>query len=475
MNQLSTSYNPEAESIADRLRASTTEQQSGRESETDDEPNIDVASVLASLTMIDSLDGDFADVALHAMEKEDPTEAEMEQLKPEEYKHRFTAPRTFDEAWNHKSPFQRAKWRAAITKELTKMEQYKVWKIVKRNTIPANRRLVKCKWVLEIKRNGVFRARLVACGYSQVAGVDFEEIFNPVANDVTFRMLIIMKMVWGLDVKLFDVGTAFLNSTLSHEVYMEVPEGVEAGSDECLRLLKSIYGTVQAAREWGLMFAKIMKDLGFKQSAADPCLFVRKNDKGIALVIIYIDDGFCVGDKEALEQFFQQLKDKNLELKVADDMEDYLSCQVLFSEDGKKAWLGQPHMVNKLLKAFGKHIENVMVTKTPGPPGVTVDRPKEGDEVLSAEQQKLYRSGVGMLLYLVKHSRPDIANAVRELTKCMDKGTPEAYKMMLRCIKFVESTQTLGLRIEPNQFGKDIVWKLVVYSDSDWAGDKQTR
>ena len=57
----------------------------------------------------------------------------------------------------------------------------------------------------------------------------------------------------------------------------------------------------------------------------------------------------------------------------------------------------------------------------------------------------------------------------------MDKGTPEAYKMMLRCIKFVESTQTLGLRIEPNQFGKDIVWKLVVYSDSDWAGDKQTR
>ena len=69
-----------------------------------------------------------------------------------------------------------------------------------------------------------------------------------------------------------------------------------------------------------------------------------------------------------------------------------------------------------------------------------MDRPKEGDELLSQEQQKLYRSGVGMLLYLVKHSRPDMA-----------------YKMMLRCIKYVESTCTLGLRMEPDQFGREII------------------
>ncbi len=78
-------------------------------------------------------------------------------------------------------------------------------------------------------------------------------------------------------------------------------------------------------------------------------------------------------------------------------------------------------------------------------------------------------------MYLVKHSRPDISNAVRELTKCMDKASPDAYKQMLRCIKYVQHTSTYGLRIEPTHFGKDIVWNMIVYSDSDWAGDKQTR
>jgi hypothetical protein len=278
-----------------------------------------------------------------------------------------------------------------------------------------------------------------------------------------------------LDIKLFDIGTAFLNATMSHEVYMEVPEGVEAEMDECCLLLKSIYGTVQAAREWGLHFARIMESLGFKQCAADPCLFIRRNDLGLAIAIIYIDDGFCIGHMPALNQLFQQLRDKQLELKVAEDMEDYLSCQVLFTRDGKGAWLGQPHMVKKLLKTFGQHIESVKSTKTPGPPGVTIDRPQGNDPVLEPEQQKLYRSGVGMLLYLIKHSRPDISNAVRELTKCMDKATPEAYHQMLRCIKYVSDTKTLGLRMFPDSFGEDIVWNLVVYSDSDWAGDKQTR
>ena len=88
------------------------------------------------LTMIDCLDGDFGDIALSAINPGDLTEEEMEQLKPEEYKDAFKNPTCFEEAWNHPSPFQRKRWRAAIEKELTKMMSYKVWKKVKRNSIP---------------------------------------------------------------------------------------------------------------------------------------------------------------------------------------------------------------------------------------------------------------------------------------------------------------------------------------------------
>jgi len=77
-------------------------------------------------------------------------------VDPSKYKDIFENPATFEEAWFHPCPFQRKKWREAITKELTKMTQMKVWTKIKRSTMPPNRRCVKYKWVLEIKRDGRF-------------------------------------------------------------------------------------------------------------------------------------------------------------------------------------------------------------------------------------------------------------------------------------------------------------------------------
>lgn len=78
-----------------------------------------------------------------------------------------------------------------------------------------------------------------------------------------------------------------------------------------------------------------------------------------------------------------------------------------------------------------------------------------------------------MLLFLIKHSRPDLCNAVRELSKCLDGASDGAYKEMLRVIKYVMDTRSKGLRMEPTM--GELEWKLLVYSDSDWANDKETR
>ena len=67
-----------------------------------------------------------------------------------------------------------------------------VWRSIKRSGVPSDRRTVKCKWVFNVKRNGVFRARLVACGYSEIAGIDFSENYAPVINDVTYQILLII-------------------------------------------------------------------------------------------------------------------------------------------------------------------------------------------------------------------------------------------------------------------------------------------
>ena len=126
----------------------------------------------------------------------------------------------------------------------------KVWRTIKRRDIPSGRRCVKSKWVFDMKRSGAFKTRLVACGYSQIPGVDFTESYAPVINDVCWRILIVIMMVMKLDSRIIDVETAFLFGDLEEEVYMTCKE-VHA-EDEALLLLHAIYGLVQASNNSGL-------------------------------------------------------------------------------------------------------------------------------------------------------------------------------------------------------------------------------
>ena len=97
----------------------------------------------------------------------------------------------FQESWNHPDPIQREKCRTNIRKEFHDMNHRQVWMKIKRSEMPPDRRCVKNKWVFKIKQNGIFRARLVDSGYSQIAGVDYTEKYAPVINDVTWRVLLI--------------------------------------------------------------------------------------------------------------------------------------------------------------------------------------------------------------------------------------------------------------------------------------------
>ena len=95
------------------------------------------------------------------------------------------------------------------------------------------------------------------------------------------------------------------------------------------------------------------------------------------------------------------------------------------------------------------------------------------EEKLMEEEQKIYQSGVGSLLYLLKHSRPDLSNSVRELSKVMDGANRNHMKMLKRVIKFVIDTQNRKLILKPNQ---DVIkWKVKGYSNSDFAGDTDER
>ncbi|KAL7563775.1 hypothetical protein ACA910_020459 [Epithemia clementina (nom. ined.)] len=114
-------------------------------------------------------------------------------------------PKNFQEAWHHPDELKREKWREAIQKELRCMRLKGVWRVIERNKIPPSRRLIGNKRVFKVKRDGIYRARLVALGYSQIPGIDFFDNFAPVVNDVTFRSILTLMIVENWESMIVDV------------------------------------------------------------------------------------------------------------------------------------------------------------------------------------------------------------------------------------------------------------------------------
>jgi hypothetical protein len=378
----------------------------------------------------------------------------------------FAEPEKFDQAWNHENMNQRIAWRDAIKKEFHDMEERGVFTKTTRGKIPPGQRCVKSKWVFKQKRNGISRARLTAKGFTQIPNFDYTEVFSPVVNDITYRIVLMASIIYRLSMVLIDVGTAFLHG----------PEGMEHKPNECLLLNKTIYGLKQSSRMWFKKITEILRNLGFTGGYCDPCLLTRKDKYGLIHIAIYVDDIFCCGTNEAIENLIQQLRKNDLTIKIDYDVSDYLSCEIVVSNDKRKIWLGQPHLIKNLRSKFGELVKGLTTYLTPGTPGQGIVRPTERDIKLNTYDHSMYRSGVGLLLFLVKHSRPDIANVTRELSKVLDGPTQAAYKELKRAIKFVLDTEQYGLKIEPRiPENSGEAWDLILFSDSDWAGDKDTR
>ena len=388
-------------------------------------------------------------------------------------------PTTFHEAWNHDIPEKRGKWREAIRLEFRQMLKNGVWRQQGINTLPANRKGIGTKWVFKQKKNGVFRARLVAKGYDQIAGVDFQYSFAPVTSEVTLRILLVMWIVKDLFAEIADVQTAFLHGDLEEEIFIKIPPGYkeylaeigETVEEKFLKLEKSTYGLVQAARSWWKKFTTVLKnDLGFMQFENDSCLLKRQTADGQVYLIVYVDDCFVIGDKIAVKQTLKEIE-QHFNITRSEDIEDFIGCRI--EKEDKSILLSQPDLIKKMLKKFGDKIQNMREYETPAPSGTHIIRCKDDEAKLSDDDQAEFRSGVGSLLYLLKHSRPDLSNSVRELSKVMDGANKAHQKALLRAIKFVEQTQERKLVLSP--VCNDLIWEIKAYSDSDFAGDTETR
>ena len=203
----------------------------------------------------------------------------------------------------------------------------------------------------------------------------------------------------------------------------------------------------------------------------------RIDEKGTIIVLVYVDDILCIGDRKAIDHIKVELA-KYFSVKDEGEMQEYVGCSVVKNKLGNIV-MHQPHLIKRLKKEFGDEMKTVRVPATPAGAGDSVVKMNEEEQEkskLKKEKHTRYRSGVGTLLYLVKFSRPDISNSVRELTKAMDMANEVHYKAMTRVIKYVLETSNLGIIYDSGSMSNfQGVWKIVAYCDSDHGGDKNTR
>jgi hypothetical protein len=179
----------------------------------------------------------------------------------------YHEPTTFEEAT---SCPEKAKWNEAMYKEFKSLKDNQVWELT---TLPTGKKAITCKWVYKVKTNSDgsierYKARLVARGFDQKFGSDYDETFFPVVRLESLRTLIALSTQRGLELHHVDVHTAFLNGTLQEEVYMKQPIGYEKEGEEHLvcKLRKSIYGLKQASRCWNVALDSHLRSMGFTQS-----------------------------------------------------------------------------------------------------------------------------------------------------------------------------------------------------------------
>ncbi|KAD3641550.1 hypothetical protein E3N88_30774 [Mikania micrantha] len=311
-----------------------------------------------------------------------------------------------------------SEWRSAMNDEMSALMKNETWDLVPK---PEGVNCISCKWVykLKFKSDGSidrYKARLVARGFNQQLGLDYEETFSPVAKLTTVRVLIAVAISNGWSLFQMDVNNAFLYGTLDHVIYIDQPLGFESLTylKHVCKLKKAIYSLKQSPRAWYGKISEFLEVNGFISMPSDASLFVKQSEMEITVVLVYVDDLIITGN----------------------DMNEMQRLKANLSTRFKMKDLG------KLQRFLGLELEYL-----------------KGGGVLHHN-----RYTIDLL------SRPDIAFSVGVLSRFMQNPKRSHLHAVRRVLRYVKATMGYGI-----WFKREPSVHLVGFCDADYGGDPSSR
>ncbi|GJX72846.1 putative ribonuclease H-like domain-containing protein [Tanacetum coccineum] len=273
--------------------------------------------------------------------------------------------------------------------------------------------------------------------FKQEEGIDYDEVFAPVARIEAIRLFLAFASYMGSLVYQMDVKSDFLYGTIEEEVYVHQPPGFVdlAHPNKVYKVVKALYGLHQAPRAWYETLSFLLEN-GFRKGTIDKTLFIKKNKSDIMLVQVYMDDIIFGSTKKSMCTKFEEVMHKRFQMSSMGELTFFLGLQVKQQPDG------------------------IFITTTPIESNKPLVKDEDGVEVDVHE----YRSMIGSLMYLTA-SRPDIMFAVCACARF--QVTPKASHLhaVKRIFRYLKHQPKLGL-----WYPRDSPFELEAFSDSDYAG-----
>lgn len=299
-------------------------------------------------------------------------------------------------------------------------------------------------------------------GYSQVHGLDYQEVFSPTLCLESLCLILSLLAAKSWKGHQVNFKTAFLNGRLEHEVYMEQPPGFEEPThpDWVCCLDQSLYGLKQSPRQWNIELHQELLSLGLTNSKYNPMLYFRmERGKLIGALTTHVDDLAIVGQPVFVHNLIKSLGRK-FQIGADEDLHHFLSLRITCNVNQRYVFLNQSHYIDELCQRFLSGSHTPTLTPTSSTFRLIVRRTPEDPPSLGP-----YSQLIGSLLWVAQCTRPDVLFVVNRLSQYLPNPSETHWQAAVKVLDYLVSTKDLKLRLGGRL-------KVSRYSDSNWAEDR---
>ena len=260
-------------------------------------------------------------------------------------------------------------WRDALHAELRGLLELGTFEFLRLRDLPARTNLLRCHLIFTVKRKhdgsiDKFKCRLVADGNTQKWGIDFNRVFSTVAKLSTLRLVLTLAAAHDYNLTSADIRQAYLQASLTEDIYMRVPPGLPAhdadGHELVVKLRRSLYGLKQAGREWFQLFSSTILHYGFSQSSIDTCLFTYARSSSLLWLVLWVDDCVLIDNDPSLRADFMRYLGTCHPTEDKGDLDWIFQVRVIRDRPASTISLSQELYISDLLKRYGQLLEGLI-------------------------------------------------------------------------------------------------------------------